>query len=242
MRLRRLDLRLDPGRNADWPVITVLVDGADVIGEAMIGDARHFQGFDPDDILGEDRALHPVTPPRRVAVYRCSCGEPGCGVAACIVAEAAGVVTWADFRDFTGVYAGPVALLAPPDGGAPLPVDDLRFAADQYRVEVSRAAADRRWETPRRRAARLVRARLGALGQELAHRGYRVGWVVPAYDDEAGLIVELRTGLDGHGGQVGVRLHWEPTLDGTATAELAETVLRQPDDQWNVVFRNVWRT
>jgi hypothetical protein len=101
MRLRRLDLRVDPGGGADWPVVTVLVDGADVIG-----DATGFQGFDPDMILGDDRPLVPLAPLRRVAVYRCSCGEPGCGVAAAVISTAGEVVTWTDFRDFTGVYGG----------------------------------------------------------------------------------------------------------------------------------------
>jgi hypothetical protein len=90
--------------------------------------------------------------------------------------------------------------------------------------------------------ARLLRARSGALGQELAQRGYRLGWVALAHDDEAGLIVDLRTAPDGDGGQVGVRLHWEPTLDDTGIVALAEAILRQPDDQWNVAFRNVWAT
>lgn len=242
MRLRRLDLRADPGTSADWPLLTVLVDGVDVIGAAV-----RFLGFDPDDILGGDQPLLPATPPRRVAVYRCSCGEPGCGVAACLVTASPGMVTWADFRDVTGVYNGPVADDDAvdddaPDEGAPLPIEDIHFAADQYHAEVSRAATDRRWETPRRRAARLVRARLIAEAEKLERLGYRPGRVTPARNDPAGLVVELRTGPDGRDGQVGVRLDWDAALDDTATAALADAVLDEPEDRWNVTFRNQWRS
>jgi hypothetical protein len=237
MRLRRLGLRVDPGDTEDWPVVTVLVDGVDVIGEAI-----GFQGFDPEDVLGADLALEPVEPPRRVAVDRCSCGVPGCGVAACVVAEEDGVVTWSDFRDFTGVYSRPVPDLGDPDGGKALPVQDIRFDAGQYRAEVSRAAADRGWETPRRRAASLVRAHLAAHGDDLARRGYRLGWVGPAPAGEAGLLVELLTGPDGRGGQVGVRLDWDPALDDAATVARAAAVLREAEARWSVAFRNQWRT
>ncbi|MGZ0149556.1 hypothetical protein ACXJJ3_21000 [Kribbella sp. WER1] len=59
----------------DWPVMEIRVNGANPF-EAVAPDWR---GFDPADILGP---LVPVEGGRRVAVYRCSCGEPGCGVIA----------------------------------------------------------------------------------------------------------------------------------------------------------------
>jgi hypothetical protein len=160
-------------------------------------------------------------------------------VAACLISEAAGVVTWSDFRDFTGVYVEPVPHVPQPEGGTRLPLAEIRFAADQYRAEVTRAAADLGWEMPRRRAARVVRARLALMGEELATRGYRLGWVGPSSDP--GLTVELRLGADGAGGQVGVRLPWEPGMADEAAAELAAAILRQPEESWDLAFRNVWR-
>ena len=57
---------------------------------------------------GPSRAVYlPTNPPRRVAVYRCQCGEAGCGCAAPIIVERNGCVIWEDTRDVTGVYVDP---------------------------------------------------------------------------------------------------------------------------------------
>jgi len=73
--LKTLQLRIElrkPER-PNHPVVTILIDGEDVLGDMSGG----FIGFDPADIL-DSGALIPTDPPRRVAVYRCSCGEAGC--------------------------------------------------------------------------------------------------------------------------------------------------------------------
>ena len=76
------------------------------------------------------------------------------------------------------------------------------------------------------------------MGEELATRGYRLGWV--GSSSASGLTVELRLGPDGRGGQVGVRLPWQPGMADQIAAELAEATLRQPEESWDVAFRNVW--
>lgn len=60
----------------DSPVVRVLADGRDPFAEVAPG----WRGFDPAEMLGPCSPLLPVDQGRRVAVCRCSCGEPGCGV------------------------------------------------------------------------------------------------------------------------------------------------------------------
>lgn len=61
------------GNRPDWPVVSVLVDGQDPFAAATSG----WRGFDPEKMLGPDSPLLPADLGRRVAVYCCSCGEPG---------------------------------------------------------------------------------------------------------------------------------------------------------------------
>jgi hypothetical protein len=237
VRLSRLDLRIDPGENVHRPVVTVLVDGRDVIGEVTKG----YGGFDPDDILGaDDAALLPMHPPRRVAVYQCSCGVAGCGVAACLVVEKDGVVSWKLFGDVTGVFHTPTTPVDGMQRGSPIPLPDLHFDAVQYHAEVARATADRGWETRGRRIARLTRALLAADAGRLEARGYRAGWIWPDDEPGTGVTVELRFGPDFRGGQLGVLVPYDASADdGTAAREIA-THLHGPEASWNVTFRNEW--
>ena len=52
---------------------------------ALVAAAPGRSGFDPRQILGAPFPLLPVDLGRRVAVYRCSCGQPGCGVIAPVI-------------------------------------------------------------------------------------------------------------------------------------------------------------
>jgi hypothetical protein len=77
--IAELALRIErdgAGGHPDYPVVTILVDGRDVL-------SRHgrngYKGFSPAEILGPDSPLFPQAAPRRVAVYRCCCGITGCG-------------------------------------------------------------------------------------------------------------------------------------------------------------------
>jgi hypothetical protein len=92
-------------------------------------------------------------------------------------------VSWVDFRDYTGVFAGPTA----PDGdrsdGRPWPIQDLHFDRGQYIAEVRRASGDRSWETPRRVTARLVAG--GLRGRDVVHPpDLRLRWVAPAREGD----------------------------------------------------------
>ena len=229
--LRRIAFRIDPGESPDWPDVTVLVDDEDVIGRAT-----RFRGFDPDELFGADAPLLPTVPPRRVAIYRCSCGEPGCACAACIVSEMDGIVHWQDFRDFVGVY-GKATVSDDPTGGKRLALPDLSFDAEQYRAAVQRASADRGWETDRRRVARLLRARLIAGDEALDERGYKVGWVSPEWEREDSFNVELRVPR----GQVVVRVDADWRLsENDLVEEMASTLLHQSERRWHVLHRNHW--
>lgn len=143
---RRLDLRVDrPGDNPgiswhpDYRVVTILIDGVDLL--ARPGE-RCFIGFGTAEILVPEAPLLPTSPPRRVAVYQCNCGTPGCDSVAPLIAERDGRIVWSDFRDFTGAFDGPIAEDEPEDG-RPLPIPDLAFDPAQYRAEVARAISAR---------------------------------------------------------------------------------------------------
>jgi hypothetical protein len=171
--VRTLGLRvalLDPGRPS-YPVVTIHIDGEDVLGKLPGG----FIGFDPEEIL-DSGALLPTDPPLRVAVYRCSCGEAGCGCVAPVIELTGGHIRWSDFRDSTGVYARPLDDPAP-TGGSAHGLANLEFGAAQYRREVERASLDRSWETNERRTARLLRKALSQIDAQFTDVGYWRGWV-----------------------------------------------------------------
>jgi hypothetical protein len=60
----RLSVVLSDPDRPNYPVVTFLIDGEDILGQLNGG----FIGFDPADIL-DNHALLPIDPPRRVAVY-----------------------------------------------------------------------------------------------------------------------------------------------------------------------------
>jgi hypothetical protein len=162
----------------DWPVVQVLADGDD----PFIDVAPGWAGFDPAKMLGTPSPLLPVGLGRRVAVYRCSCGEPGCGVIAPVVVLSPDGrrVSWVDFRDYVGVFVGPLAESADRHEGRSWPLTDLHFDREQYVAEVERASADRSWETPRRRTARLLFERLEPMGLVLPP-DLEFAWAEPAW-------------------------------------------------------------
>lgn len=226
----RFDIDVD---RPDWPVATILIDGHDVLG--LDGSL----GFDPGDLLSPENPLLPIHPPRRIAVYRCSCGEAGCGCIAPIVLDAGDEVHWQDFRDFTGVYAKPYTADSP-SGGTKLGIPDLRFDSRQYRAEVARATADRSWESHGRAVGRLLRERLTESSSHFKSLGYRVGWTGPYGDGVCS--VELQTMKDGL--PVGQTIVTLSELDGTAddvSAALAQQLLSTPEQEWPVTNENSWQ-
>lgn len=154
-----LTLRFDVvDARPDWPVVTVLVDGTDLVGR-LCGSWR---GFGPETVLGDDSPLLPVDLGRRVAVCCCSCGYAGCGAIAPLVIPSPDRrrVSWIEFREFgASAFDGPLRA-TDADDGAPCDLDDVHFDRAQYVAEVQRASRDLSWETPRRRTARLLRERL----------------------------------------------------------------------------------
>ncbi len=164
--------------NPDRPVVAIEVDGRNPFEQVADG----WTGFDPADMFGPERPLQPRDPTRRIAIYRCSCGEPGCGVIAPLVVRSSDGrrVSWTDFRRYTGVFNGPVADDAARYKGDSWGLPAIHFDAAQYTDEVRRAAADRSWETPRRLTARLVEEQLRAVGFTLLP-DLGLDWVSPAW-------------------------------------------------------------
>ncbi len=155
MRVSVLTLGLEVVDNRpDWPVVSISVDGKNPFEQV----AKEWRGFDPGEILGAGSPLVPDDGGRRVAVYRCSCGEAGCGVIAPYVVPSPDrtSISWVDFRDYTGVFMHPVSLTAADHEGRPWDLPDIHFDRGQYLSEVRRVTSDRSWETPRRRTARLL--------------------------------------------------------------------------------------
>ncbi|WP_427886926.1 hypothetical protein ACQHIV_28920 [Kribbella sp. GL6] len=186
----------------DWPVVAILVDGQNPF--AAVAPDR--QGFDPAAILGPPTPaptpdlgplapdptcdLGPLVPDdagRRVAVYRCSCGEPGCGVIAPYIVPSPDRrrISWVDFRDYTGVFDDPLTDLTA--DGRPWDLPDLHFDRTQYLTEVHRATTDRSWETPRRATARLLTDRLTTVPH--------LRWISPAWNADG---VQLSIEPPGH--------------------------------------------
>lgn len=180
-----------PVPNPDWPSVYILIDGEDPFAQV----APDWLGFDPDDVFATGDPLVPRSQPRRVAVCRCSCGEPGCGVIAPVIAFSADglAIEWRDFRDYTGVFGKPLGP-GDPRGGTAWELPTLRFPRDQYLAEVRRAAADRSWETPRRTTSRLLQERIASVSLP---EGVGQVEVYPAWD-APGLTMMLRA-ADGQG-------------------------------------------
>jgi len=173
----------------DWPVVRVLVDGRDPFATI----ARDWRGFDPAKMLGPRSPLLPADQGRRVAVYCCSCGEPGCGVIAPVIVPSpdGGRVSWVDFRDYTAVFLGPDRRIDCDDEGRPWDLPDLHFDREQYVAEIERASQDGSWETDRRRTARLFYERLEPLELVLPP-DLGLAWAGPAWKDDGAVLMFQR--------------------------------------------------
>lgn len=177
----------------DWPVVTMQVDGHDPFAAVASG----WRGFDPAQMLGSSSPLVPLDGDRRVAVYRCTCGEAGCGVIApfIVLSPDGKRISWVDFRDYVGVFVGPAEPESADHEGTKWNLPDLHFDRDQYLAEVARASADRSWETSRRRTARLVSEHLLrrelVVPPDLVLRG-----VSPAFGQDGVSLNFLRVGHD----------------------------------------------
>lgn len=206
----------------DWPMLGIRVNGR----HPFEGVAELWRGFDPAAILGADAPLVPDDAGQRVAVYRCSCGEAGCGVIApYIVASPDRTrISWVDFRDYVGVFTGPLAPESADYEGGPWDLPDLHFDRTQYLSEVRRAAADRTWETSRRRTARLLEEKLRPVLPTL-------DWVSPAWRAEG---VEISLSLPA--GQQLLRLTSTASTPAEAATDMATQLLTTPPTTWLHLF------
>ncbi|RNI25128.1 hypothetical protein [Flexivirga caeni] len=234
-----LSIHFEVGDNPDWPEMALRVDGKNPFETVAEG----WRGFDPADILGGERPLLPVHIGRRVAVYRCSCGVPGCGVIAPWIERSPDGrrISWMDFRNYTGVFDGPVRDDVDRFDGRAWGLPAIHFEAAQYEAEVCRAAADRSWETPRRLTARLVETRLRAAGFSVAPE-FRLQWVSPAWRADG---VELSFGKVGDTPRsgpayVGLRIPCDNPDPDEAAREIVALLSATPPEDRIRAFGEPW--
>jgi hypothetical protein len=216
----------------DWPVVSVLADGRD----PFVAVAPGWRGFDPAEILGRRSPLLPVDQGRRVAVYCCSCGEPGDGVIAPVILPSPDGrrVSWVDFRNYVGAFIGPVDLYQEDKGdGRPWDLPDLHFSREQYVSEIGRASRDRSWETDRRRTARLLHERLEPQKPVLPP-GLGLARVSPAWsNDGVTLMFQRVIGLPQPAAdQQMLRLASTHSDPDRAAEDMAQQLLSTPPDGW----------
>lgn len=215
----------------DWPVLSIRVNGENPFEKV----AKDWQGFDPGKMLGRPSPLIPDDTGRRVALYRCSCGEAGCGVIApCIVASPDRKrISWVDFRDYVGVFIGPTAPGSAGYDGKPWDLPDLHFEYAQYVAEVRRAMADHSWETPRRRLARLLEQHLKPMDLVLPP-GLSLNWVSPAWEAEGVVLSFEHTA--GRAGQQLLHLTSKRADPAQAAEDITEQLLSTSPDDWTRLF------
>ena len=209
----------------DWPTVTISIDGVNPFAEV----APEWGGFDPSAVFIEDSPLLPQNPPRRVGVWRCSCGIEGCGVIAPIIAgsENGEWVTWSDPRDYTGVFVGPYPIDANPADGRPWALPTYRFEMSQYVAEVRRAAANRSWESPRRATARLLTELLR--GSELP-AGLSFRWASP-WKDGYGVSYQRNSTDPGQFRQVVLLMASGQPDSEVAARDMADRLLATPPEE-----------
>ncbi|NYF11621.1 hypothetical protein HDC94_002777 [Leifsonia sp. AK011] len=251
--LSRLGLEVTfPPDGRDDPHLSIRVDGVEL--SLLSGSQIGFIGFPADQILPapalfsvEDSWINDdwdpsdawAKPPllqsadaQRIALYTCSCGTAGCGVIAPIIATDGDVVTWTDFRDFTGVFVHPDD---PSDGyeGELLPMDQVRFDASQYREEVMRIALDRSWESPSRVTARILAMLLEEHHEVIADAGYRVGWVASAWWKEgAGRFEFTLERVDARSRNYVIGLTAKFGTPSARARSMMDRLLKHPVEEW----------
>lgn len=245
--LSRLDLRvMFPEDLDDRPLVTILVDGVEF--------SDGYVGFPADKILGSPVPIpldsgEWVDPPgpgssplaareegARIAIYQCSCEVAECGSIAPVIAREGDVITWTDFRDFTGVFDRPDD---PSDGtrGRALERSEIRFDSTQYDEEIARAVADRSWESPSRTTARILRAMLSEHEQLLADSKRRLGWVSSGWGPRGAgrFAIELKDTGDGRRQYVVVIAAKFGTPTSRARS-MVDRLLAEPVESWHKRF------
>lgn len=117
-------------------------------------------GMDPYEVFVPENCLIATAEGRRVPIARCKCGVYGCGMTDVTITRVGSRVHW--------------------EWHAEVPMEyPVLFDAEQYDAEVSRLVLDTSWETPERRAGRLVLA--GVDRAELAKYEMVPSWVSNDY-------------------------------------------------------------
>jgi hypothetical protein len=117
--------------------------------------------------------------------------------------------------------------------GDPLGLFEICFDSEQYRAEVTRASADKSWETERRRTARVLQGHLEAESAILERKGYRLTWAAVEADDPAVYHVSLWKG----DAQIVVEARADEGTSEERAVEMAERLLRTDPEESHVVFR-----
>lgn len=171
-------------------------------------------GMDPFDVFVPENRLVATAEPRTVPIARCTCGVYGCGSTDVTIRREGELVHW-DWEIEKPMNRG------------------VTFPAGAYDAAVARLAADQSWETPQRRAGRLVleRADRGAL----AAHDLALSWVANDHRDPRQLQASLTLA---HRYQLFVNVPWERhSPDSVADAMVAE--LRQPPETWTAQWHAI---
>jgi len=222
----RIELR--QGGGYFGPEVRILVDGQEVFA---IDD---HVGQDPAEIL-DTGALVPSVPPRRVAVYMCSCGCAGCSDLAPLVQRVGNRVEWVSARQFTGAFDGALpedGWEFEPDDGEAVDIPDFSFDADEYLAEVERARSDRGWEPPARLVSRRAADLLRSGAARLSERGYSLDRVWTTSDPS-----KTGVALRSMRGQKVVDVTTAGTVEQRAR-QIADVILLGEEEQWAISFSN----
>ncbi len=107
--------------------VAFLVSGVEPLSGLGAGG---YVGLDPAELVAQEALVEPAASPREVTLYRCECGELGCGAVVARCYRLDDHVVWDQF----GAGNPP-----PRDVNAPQPLSDaLSFDAEHYRAAMSR--------------------------------------------------------------------------------------------------------
>lgn len=172
-------------------------------------------GMDPYDVLVPTNRFVATTTGATIPAARCECGVYGCGSTDLTIIRDGDVVHWE--------WEGEV------------PVNRrLTFATRQYDAEVHRVGADRHWETPERRAGRLILETVDRA--KLAESHLRISWVGTRWNDPSVFEVALLYG-DSH--QVFVGFPWGDRDADELAGMVTDRLARTRPSEWNASWHGI---
>ncbi|MDI2129539.1 hypothetical protein [Yinghuangia seranimata] len=210
----------DPGDRARVET-RILVDGRPVVAEFF----RQGPAYSPEHLLdgGELRA---DAEPREVCLAEASCTEGCCGALYVTIRRDGDTVVWDGWRrPNTSLVDLPAA-----------PPPTLRFDAEAYDAELTRATDDRSWAWRARTVARLLKEQLTERPGLLSRWDTQLVWCGTVFDrpDTAAVTVRHAPGLGGREPAPDDDLlyfRWDVTDDGTPPEAQAAAALRRLADE-----------